>query len=56
MGLDEVDEISHKDCKLQTGICKITIKIILKRCLWYYIYKKLFCDYSEVNPPTFIDS
>lgn len=49
MKLDGVDGISYKNCKLQTKTCKITKKHVFKRYLWYYEYKKLFCDYPRVN-------
>lgn len=56
MRLDRVDGISPEDCELQTKICKTVKKLVLKRCLWYYEYKKLFCDHPGVNLPIFIES
>lgn len=55
-GLDGVDRISHKDCKLQIGTCKTAKEPILKHCPWYHKYKKRFCDYLRVNSSTFMES
>lgn len=52
--LDGVDEISHKDCKLQIGKCKIGKKFVFKCCPQYYKYKQLFYDNLKVNLDTFI--
>ncbi len=55
-GIDGVDGISHENCELQTGTCKTAKELILKRCLWYYEYKKLYCNHSALNPPAIIES
>ena len=54
-GIDGVDGISHENREFQTGTCKTAKELILKRCLWYYEYEKLYCDYSTVNPPAIIE-
>lgn len=51
-----IDRIFHKNCKLETGPCKIAKELILKYCPWYYKYKELFCNHQRINPPFFIDS
>lgn len=53
--LDEIDGIFHKNCKLQTEIYKTVKKLVLKYCLQYYKYKKLFCDYLKMSLSTFIE-
>ena len=55
-GLNKLDEIFYKDCKLQIRSFKTAKKFILKRCAWYYKYKDLFSDHLGVNPPIFIKS
>lgn len=53
--LDKVNKISHKDCKLQTTICKTAKKLVFKCYLLYYKYKKQFYNYLIINSSTFIE-
>lgn len=54
--LKKSKSILHKSQELEFGLYRTAKELILKRCTWYYKYKKLFYNHLSINLAAIIES